>query len=137
MSLRLKEAMQSLPFFFYYCFLNCSIVNFFLHREKIDRVYVGTPTKIAIIDHEKKRTLVMRKDGLPDAGKHVLQSYDVLSLFSFFPWISFFSDAISHRPLQWCGTLGTERPSPSQTSETMTTTTLSAWGLQTSRSPSI
>ncbi|KAG6486942.1 hypothetical protein ZIOFF_055523 [Zingiber officinale] len=35
--------------------------------EKIDRVYVGIPTKIAIIDHEKKRTLVMRKDGLPDA----------------------------------------------------------------------
>ncbi|XP_074563474.1 putative glucose-6-phosphate 1-epimerase [Curcuma longa] len=36
-------------------------------ESEIDRVYVGTPTKIAIIDHEKKRTLVMRKDGLPDA----------------------------------------------------------------------
>lgn len=37
---------------------------------------MGTPTKIAIIDHEKKRTLVMRKDGLPDAGKCI--SYHTL-----------------------------------------------------------
>ncbi|XP_075510733.1 putative glucose-6-phosphate 1-epimerase isoform X1 [Primulina tabacum] len=34
---------------------------------EIDRVYLSTPTKIAVIDHEKKRTLVLRKDGLPDA----------------------------------------------------------------------
>ncbi|KAK3413142.1 putative glucose-6-phosphate 1-epimerase [Eucalyptus grandis] len=34
---------------------------------EIDRVYLSTPTKIAIIDHEKKRTLVLRKDGMPDA----------------------------------------------------------------------
>ncbi|XP_057492041.1 putative glucose-6-phosphate 1-epimerase isoform X1 [Actinidia eriantha] len=33
----------------------------------IDRVYLSTPTKIAIIDHEKKRTFVMRKEGMPDA----------------------------------------------------------------------
>ncbi|XP_030544808.1 putative glucose-6-phosphate 1-epimerase [Rhodamnia argentea] len=32
-----------------------------------DRVYLSTPTKIAIIDHEKKRTFVLRKDGMPDA----------------------------------------------------------------------
>ncbi|PSS30353.1 Glucose-6-phosphate 1-epimerase [Actinidia chinensis var. chinensis] len=51
-----------------------------LHRERyteqadaitfdgeIDRVYLSTPTKIAIIDHEKKRTFVMRKEGMPDA----------------------------------------------------------------------
>ncbi|KAI6700750.1 hypothetical protein NL676_015074 [Syzygium grande] len=34
---------------------------------EIDRVYLGAPTKIAIIDHEKKRTFVLRKDGMPDA----------------------------------------------------------------------
>ncbi|CAK9159159.1 unnamed protein product [Ilex paraguariensis] len=34
---------------------------------EIDRVYLSTPTKIAIIDHEKKRTLVLRKEGMPDA----------------------------------------------------------------------
>ncbi|XP_043705913.1 putative glucose-6-phosphate 1-epimerase [Telopea speciosissima] len=34
---------------------------------EVDRVYLSTPTKIAIIDHEKKRTLVLRKEGLPDS----------------------------------------------------------------------
>ncbi|XP_043723257.1 putative glucose-6-phosphate 1-epimerase [Telopea speciosissima] len=34
---------------------------------EVDRVYLSTPKKIAIIDHEKKRTLVLRKEGLPDA----------------------------------------------------------------------
>lgn len=34
---------------------------------EIDRVYLSTPTKIAIIDHEKKRTFVLRKVGMPDA----------------------------------------------------------------------
>ncbi|XP_043709985.1 putative glucose-6-phosphate 1-epimerase [Telopea speciosissima] len=34
---------------------------------EVDKVYVSTPTKIAILDHEKKRTFVLRKDGLPDA----------------------------------------------------------------------
>ncbi|GFQ06497.1 putative glucose-6-phosphate 1-epimerase, partial [Phtheirospermum japonicum] len=34
---------------------------------EIDRVYLSTPTKIAIIDHEKKRTYVLRKEGMPDA----------------------------------------------------------------------
>uniref|UniRef100_A0A5B6YSD0 glucose-6-phosphate 1-epimerase n=2 Tax=Davidia involucrata TaxID=16924 RepID=A0A5B6YSD0_DAVIN len=51
-----------------------------LHRERfteqadaitfdgeVDRVYLSTPTNIAIIDHEKKRTLVLHKVGLPDA----------------------------------------------------------------------
>ncbi|KAJ8767385.1 hypothetical protein K2173_017429 [Erythroxylum novogranatense] len=33
---------------------------------KIDKIYLST-TKIAILDHEKKRTFVLRKDGLPDA----------------------------------------------------------------------
>ncbi|PON36641.1 Glucose-6-phosphate 1-epimerase [Parasponia andersonii] len=35
---------------------------------EIDRVYLSTPTKIAIIDHEKKRTFVLRKVGMPDAA---------------------------------------------------------------------
>jgi glucose-6-phosphate 1-epimerase len=36
--------------------------------DQIDRVYLCTPTKIAIIDHEKKRTFELRKEGMPDAG---------------------------------------------------------------------
>lgn len=36
-------------------------------ESEVDKVYVSTPTKIAILDHERKRTLVLRKDGLPDA----------------------------------------------------------------------
>ncbi|XP_052205343.1 putative glucose-6-phosphate 1-epimerase isoform X2 [Diospyros lotus] len=34
---------------------------------EIDRVYLSTPSNIAVIDHEKKRTFVLRKEGLPDA----------------------------------------------------------------------
>ncbi|KAI3837307.1 hypothetical protein MKX03_000707 [Papaver bracteatum] len=34
---------------------------------EVDRVYLSTPTKIAIIDHEMKRTFVLRKESLPDA----------------------------------------------------------------------
>ncbi|XP_031108282.1 putative glucose-6-phosphate 1-epimerase isoform X2 [Ipomoea triloba] len=34
---------------------------------EVDKMYLSTPTKIAILDHEKKRTFVIRKDGLPDA----------------------------------------------------------------------
>ncbi|XP_057966905.1 putative glucose-6-phosphate 1-epimerase [Malania oleifera] len=36
-------------------------------ESEVDKIYLGTPTKIAILDHEKKRTFVLRKDGLPDA----------------------------------------------------------------------
>ncbi|XP_071716354.1 putative glucose-6-phosphate 1-epimerase [Rutidosis leptorrhynchoides] len=36
-------------------------------ESEVDKIYVSTPTKIAIMDHEKKRTFVIRKDGLPDA----------------------------------------------------------------------
>ena len=34
---------------------------------EVDKIYLATPTKIAVIDHEKKWTFVLRKDGLPDA----------------------------------------------------------------------
>ncbi|KAI3823989.1 hypothetical protein L1987_05435 [Smallanthus sonchifolius] len=36
---------------------------------EIDRVYLNTPTKIAVIDHERKRTIVLRKEGMVDAEK--------------------------------------------------------------------
>ncbi|KAK4756599.1 hypothetical protein SAY87_006726 [Trapa incisa] len=36
-------------------------------ESELDRIYLSTPTKIAILDHERKRTFVLRKDGLPDA----------------------------------------------------------------------
>ncbi|GLT73319.1 hypothetical protein SLA2020_451870 [Shorea laevis] len=36
-------------------------------ESEVDKIYLSTPTKIAIIDHERKRTFVLRKDGLPDA----------------------------------------------------------------------
>ncbi|GAB2283723.1 hypothetical protein Dimus_018217 [Dionaea muscipula] len=35
---------------------------------EVDRVYLSTPSKIAVIDHEKKRTFVLHKKGLPDAA---------------------------------------------------------------------
>ncbi|KAL1318935.1 hypothetical protein HN51_071213 [Arachis hypogaea] len=34
---------------------------------EIDRVYLRSPSKIAIIDHEKKRTFVLQKNAMPDA----------------------------------------------------------------------
>ncbi|KAK9275521.1 hypothetical protein L1049_022788 [Liquidambar formosana] len=36
-------------------------------ESEVDNIYLSTPTKIAILDHKKKRTFVIRKDGLPDA----------------------------------------------------------------------
>uniref|UniRef100_A0A7N0VGE3 glucose-6-phosphate 1-epimerase n=2 Tax=Kalanchoe fedtschenkoi TaxID=63787 RepID=A0A7N0VGE3_KALFE len=36
--------------------------------EEIDRSYLNTPNKLVIIDHGKKRTYVLTKGGLPDAG---------------------------------------------------------------------
>eukprot|EP00252_Welwitschia_mirabilis_P012128 TRINITY_DN269_c0_g1_i2.p1 TRINITY_DN269_c0_g1~~TRINITY_DN269_c0_g1_i2.p1 ORF type:complete len:318 (+),score=59.34 TRINITY_DN269_c0_g1_i2:190-1143(+) len=36
-------------------------------ESEVDKIYLSTPPKIAIIDHEKKRTFVLKKDGLPDA----------------------------------------------------------------------
>ncbi|XP_072993677.1 putative glucose-6-phosphate 1-epimerase [Typha latifolia] len=38
-----------------------------IFESEVDKIYLSTPNKIAIIDHEKKRTFVLRKDGLPDA----------------------------------------------------------------------
>ncbi|PPS08015.1 hypothetical protein GOBAR_AA12626 [Gossypium barbadense] len=36
-------------------------------ESSVDKVYLSTPTKIAILDHERKRTFELRKYGLPDA----------------------------------------------------------------------
>nr|CAD1831997.1 unnamed protein product [Ananas comosus var. bracteatus] len=39
-----------------------------IFESEVDKIYLGAPPKLAIIDHEKKRTFVLRKDdGLPDA----------------------------------------------------------------------
>lgn len=35
-------------------------------ESEVDRVYVGSPSVIAVLDHEKKRTFIIRKEGLPD-----------------------------------------------------------------------
>ncbi|KAL6888429.1 hypothetical protein ACP4OV_009455 [Aristida adscensionis] len=35
-------------------------------ESEVDKIYLSSPQKIVIIDHEKKRTFVLRKDGLPD-----------------------------------------------------------------------
>nr|CAB3504283.1 unnamed protein product [Digitaria exilis] len=35
-------------------------------ESEVDRVYVGSPGVIAVLDHEKKRTFIVRKEGLPD-----------------------------------------------------------------------
>lgn len=40
-----------------------------LNLHQVDKVYLGTPTKIAIVDHEKERTFVIIKDELPDLGE--------------------------------------------------------------------
>ncbi|KAI3449242.1 hypothetical protein Pfo_005907 [Paulownia fortunei] len=34
--------------------------------SEVDRVYLSSPQCVAVLDHEKKRTYVMRKEGLPD-----------------------------------------------------------------------
>ncbi|KAJ4954881.1 hypothetical protein NE237_011664 [Protea cynaroides] len=35
-------------------------------ESQVDRVYLSSPNLVAVLDHEKKRTFVIRKDGLPD-----------------------------------------------------------------------
>ncbi|KAK1388370.1 Glucose-6-phosphate 1-epimerase [Heracleum sosnowskyi] len=36
-------------------------------ESEVDKVYLSSPTEIAFLDHEKKRTILIRKNGLPDA----------------------------------------------------------------------
>lgn len=35
---------------------------------ELDRVYVNTPNSIAVLDHERKQTYLVKKDGLPDVA---------------------------------------------------------------------
>lgn len=35
----------------------------------MDRVYLDSSNVVAVLDHERKRTFVIRKEGLPDVGK--------------------------------------------------------------------
>ncbi|GAU13615.1 hypothetical protein TSUD_347190 [Trifolium subterraneum] len=35
-------------------------------ESEVDRVYVSSPNIIAVIDHEKKQTYIIKKEGLPD-----------------------------------------------------------------------
>ncbi|KAK4418597.1 putative glucose-6-phosphate 1-epimerase [Sesamum alatum] len=35
-------------------------------ESEVDRVYLSSPQCVAVLDHERKRTYVMRKEGLPD-----------------------------------------------------------------------
>ncbi|WOL01503.1 glucose-6-phosphate 1-epimerase [Canna indica] len=35
-------------------------------ESEVDRIYLGSPNVIAVLDHEKKRTFLIRKEGLPD-----------------------------------------------------------------------
>ncbi|KAG5084499.1 hypothetical protein AAZX31_19G237900 [Glycine max] len=37
-------------------------------ESEVDRVYLSSPNIIAVLDHERKRTFVIRKDGLPDVA---------------------------------------------------------------------
>ncbi|KAJ0802670.1 putative glucose-6-phosphate 1-epimerase [Helianthus annuus] len=36
-------------------------------ENEVDRIYIGSPHMIGVFDHEKKRTFLIRKEGLPDA----------------------------------------------------------------------
>ncbi|XLU53676.1 hypothetical protein S245_048324, partial [Arachis hypogaea] len=50
----------------------------------VDKMYLNTPTKFAIIDHEKKRRYVLHKDGLPDVGDYYLLMHFKFVLFFIF-----------------------------------------------------
>ncbi|KAL8168065.1 hypothetical protein V2J09_009564 [Rumex salicifolius] len=41
--------------------------NAITFEAELDKVYLSTQQKISIVDHEKRRTTVLRKEGLPDA----------------------------------------------------------------------
>lgn len=89
---------------------------------QVNRVYLNTPTKIAMIDHEKKRTFVLRKDGMPDAGSYDLWFCYKLLLFCFVEKIVSHVYAGKSCDLQLSGTLGTKRPRLSL-----------IWGLRTTK----
>lgn len=40
-----------------------------LFHLQVDRVYLSSSGCVAVLDHERKRTYVIKKEGLPDIGK--------------------------------------------------------------------
>ena len=38
-------------------------------ESEIDRVYLNSKDVVAVFDHERKRTFLIEKEGLPDVGK--------------------------------------------------------------------
>lgn len=38
-------------------------------ESEIDRVYLNSKDVVAVFDHERKRTFLIKKEGLPDVGK--------------------------------------------------------------------
>lgn len=67
---------------------------------QLDRIYLEAPRKIAILDHEKNRTFVVIKDGLPDAGLIFVPIYFLICLVSYLPKQSQKQLKIWHLPLQ-------------------------------------
>ncbi|KAF5746897.1 putative glucose-6-phosphate 1-epimerase isoform X2 [Tripterygium wilfordii] len=95
--------------------------------DEIDRVYLRTSTKIAIIDHEKKRTLVLQKDGMPDSGiKLFLFSLFCLLLLCQLSIIFCDLNVTTYRE-QLYGTHGPKNPRLSKTSETRITKPCCVW----------
>ncbi|KAL7259086.1 hypothetical protein ACSBR1_005064 [Camellia fascicularis] len=45
-------------------------------ESEVDRVYLRSPNVIAVLDHERKRTYVIRKEGLPDIGNEYIKKED-------------------------------------------------------------
>lgn len=78
---------------------------------QVDRVYVSSPNVIAVLDHEKKRTFVIRKEGLPDVGKtqYSLCHLTMVTLLEKFPSYSLYSS-------QLCGIRGKRNRKTSWTS---------------------
>lgn len=49
---------------------------------QMDRTYLRSPTVVAVLDHERKRTYVIGKEGLPDTGKnHTTSRFDYLFVY--------------------------------------------------------
>lgn len=68
-------------FFICFCFQILAI-NMLLPNLQVDRVYLSSPGVVAVLDHEKKRTFVIRKEGLPDVGKALVVDYVFLHIYS-------------------------------------------------------
>ncbi|RRT58361.1 hypothetical protein B296_00028745 [Ensete ventricosum] len=48
--------------------LSYELYNANFTNLQVDRIYLGSPNVIAVLDHEKKRTFLIKKKGLPDVG---------------------------------------------------------------------